>query len=494
MHDFPAGRYNQQATICIQFVRPNMRRKLKLLIFLLLSSNWGYAQSHSFDAKIFTVEELRADFTYWRDRLEQKHPLIYLYTPKYYLDSCFASIYQAINHPMNELEFYKLISPLPALIKDGHNFIIPSKQEIAILMHSDRLLPLDLTYIDRKLYVTLNLGSAEDLSTGMEIISINNISAEQMLNTFQSGMHRDGENLQLPNALLRHSFRFYFHLYYGISETYVMEYRNTSGDVMPCTLPGSTLDAIKKVKLSRYGNPENAAKFGLRLSIVDSLKAAVIAIRTFDAKTLKQTYHQNFKREVSAYFELIRKKGISNLILDLRDNGGGDPNYVKFILRNVLAQPFAQAIECRIVKDGSQGGFSERTRKKWYPWYGIGSFKPLKNSFKGNLYVLVNEGTFSSGVILASVLRKYNRAVFIGSETGGNPIIMGGYLLKTVWELPNTKMQVSPATLCTMYDAIHRNTGSGLIPDYIIKPTPQDLLAPGDRCLNYTYELIRNKK
>lgn len=107
---------------------------------------------------------------------------------------------------------------------------------------------------------------------------------------------------------------------------------------------------------------------------------------------------------------------------------------------------------------------------------------------------MVNEGTFSAGVILASVLRKYNRAVFVGNETGGNPIIMAGYLIKTSWKLPNTKIQMGSGTLCTMYDDIRQNQGRGLVPDYIVKPEPEDILTKQDRYLLYTLDIIRNSK
>lgn len=106
----------------------------------------------------------------------------------------------------------------------------------------------------------------------------------------------------------------------------------------------------------------------------------------------------------------------------------------------------------------------------------------------------MNEGTFSAGVIFASVLKKYNRAVFIGNETGGNPIIMAGYLINTSWKLPNTKIQISPGTLCTIYDDLNLNQGRGLVPKYMINTTAEDLISNNDRTLNYTIKLICESK
>ncbi len=66
----------------------------------------------------------------------------------------------------------------------------------------------------------------------------------------------------------------------------------------------------------------------------------------------------------SAYFNQIQTNQIDNLVIDLRENGGGNPDYVKEVLQYLFAKPFEQTIECRIVKAASKEKLSERTRKK----------------------------------------------------------------------------------------------------------------------------------
>ena len=45
---------------------------------------------------------------------------------------------------------------------------------------------------------------------------------------------------------------------------------------------------------------------------------------------------------------------------------------------------------------------------------------------KGELLVLINGGSFSSTAILCACLRRDQRALFIGEETGGNAHIISG--------------------------------------------------------------------
>lgn len=464
--------------------------KLIALSIILFLSNSVFSQTVAIDLKTFSVDELKEDFTFWRNRIEQKHPLIYFYTSKNQIDWCFDSLYQQINSPMTELEFIKLLTPIMALIQDGHNYVIPSEIALAKIIDYKYLFPLDLKFIDERLYVVQDLSTSEVLLTGMEITSINNISSNDMFQVFQKNLGRDGNNYQYAYATINKYFRLYFHTYFGFDKEFLINYHSKDNIENTCIIKGRSLDSIQKERLIRYPIEENNSTSGLNFYFIDSLHTAVLSIKTFSPTTT----NTKFQKEISNYFEAIKKNNALNLIIDLRDNSGGNPNLVKFILQHLFEEQFEQARECRIVKNSSNDKFSERTRKQWYPWYGIGTFKPKKNNFKGNIYVLVNEGTYSAGVIFSSVLQKYNRAVFVGDETGGNPIIMAGYLIKTSWKLPNTKIQIGSGILCTIYDDINLNQGRGLVPNYIVKTAPEDILSLNDKYLDYTLHLIINSK
>ncbi|MBL0009066.1 MAG: hypothetical protein IPP25_18325 [Saprospiraceae bacterium] len=467
-------------------------KKVKLISLLCLTalSNLVLSQKTTIDLNIFSITQLQEDFNYWRHRIESKHPLVYLYTPKNQVDRCFDSLYQEIKYPMTELAFIKLLTPIAALIQDGHTYVIPSKTALDSLRSSEYLLPLEVKCIDDRLYVTQDLSTSAVPLTGLEITAINTTTTKDILSLLLSNLGRDGNNYQHAYAAINESFRFHFHTFFGFDTTYVIHYRTHNNIDRTCTIPGRNLDSIKKEKSIRYPSNEQSSASGLKLNILDSIQTAILGIKTFSPATT----NKKFRAEISNYFETIRKANTLNLILDIRGNSGGNPNHVKFILQHVFDEPFEQARTCRVVKNRHEEELLTRTRKQWYPWYGIGKFKPRKNNFTGNVYALIDEGTYSAGVIFSSVLRKYNRAVFVGDETGGNPIIMAGYLIKTSWELPNTKIQFGSGTLCTIYDDLGLNRGRGLIPDHMINTKPEDLVSFKDQCFDYTLQLIRDKR
>jgi len=389
---------------------------------------------------------------------------------------------------MTELAFIKLLTPVAALIQDGHTYVIPSKPALDSLRNYEYLLPLEVKCIDGRLYVTQDLSTSAVPLTGLEITAINTTSTKDILSLLLSNLGRDGDNYQFAYAAINESFRFHFHTFFGFDTTYVIHYRTQDNRDSTCTIPGRNLDSIKKEKLTRYPIEVQTPESGLTLNIIDSVHTAVLGIKTFSPNIT----NKKFRADISKYFETIRNTNTLNLILDLRGNSGGNPNHVKFILQHVFDEPFEQARACRVVKNRHKEELLTRTRKQWYPWYGIGKFKPRKNNFAGNVYALIDEGTYSAGVIFSSVLRKYKRAVFVGNETGGNPIIMAGYLIKTSWQLPNTKIQFGSGTLCTIYDDLNLNQGRGLVPDHTIKIQPEDILSLHDRCLDYTLQNIRS--
>ena len=99
----------------------------------------------------------------------------------------------------------------------------------------------------------------------------------------------------------------------------------------------------------------------------------------------------------------------------------------------------------------------------------MGLMRPQPQAFKGQLYVLINGGSFSNSGIVSSALQHYNRAIFIGEESGGNKNIIAAYEKSIV--LPNTRIKVDVPTRQFEIRERAKNTGHGTIPNTIIKPS-----------------------
>jgi len=120
-----------------------------------------------------------------------------------------------------------------------------------------------------------------------------------------------------------------------------------------------------------------------------------------------QTYKEFMKRLLE-----LKSKGMKNLILDLRDNGGG-------VLDEAveIADEFLAGDKLITYTEG------KHVQKKEYRCRRKGQFET------GGLVVLVNENTASASEILLGALQDWDRATLVGRRTFGKGLVQDQYTL-----------------------------------------------------------------
>jgi len=143
-------------------------------------------------------------------------------------------------------------------------------------------------------------------------------------------------------------------------------------------------------------------------------------------------YNEEYKACVKAMFTEIKEKGIQNVCVDLRDNGGGN---------SLVANEFISYLDTD-------------TYKSWGQDWRLGPLviksqgSTIKNDreeellFTGNVYALTSVYTFSSAMDFAMLLTDNNLGTIIGEASGNSP---GSYGDIVVFKLQNSGlvMQVS---------------------------------------------------
>ncbi|MEN0050815.1 MAG: S41 family peptidase, partial [Bacteroidota bacterium] len=232
-------------------------------------------------------------------------------------------------------------------------------------------------------------------------------------------------------------------------------------------------DLLNKIKVHR--KEEQA----ISLAFNNPNSTAVLTIKDWHNHIVRKYYKQHFKKEITEIFRQIQERNIKNLIIDVRDNQGGDTKNSKLLLSYLLDQPFELVEDYKVAKNGKVVD-AKGPQMGWH--------KVRKERFKGRLFVLINGGSFSNTGIFCSVLKKYNRAIFIGEETGGSEFVICGSPKTVV--LPNTKVQVDIPRLQFLIKAYKLNELSGVKPNHEIKPTIQDLINEKDVVKEFAIQLI----
>lgn len=202
----------------------------------------------------------------------------------------------------------------------------------------------------------------------------------------------------------------------------------------------------------------------------------VLELRSFIGGTPAQ--FEAFSAFLEKTFETLRAGGQKTLVLDLRENGGGNSNFGDLLMPYLTAQPYRMfgSTQRKISKPflEHQKAFGATLPEAWTRTEALGLLQredaplriPPKNAlcFQGNLYALVGPFTASSALALATALKDFKLAEIVGEESSVNPSSFGDF---TVVNLPRTG---GSHTMSTSYftRAGDFDDGRGLLPDHII--------------------------
>jgi C-terminal processing protease CtpA/Prc len=219
--------------------------------------------------------------------------------------------------------------------------------------------------------------------------------------------------------------------------------------------------------------------------------AAILTVRTFYLPIIEAN-GQNYDDFFNASFNQLIRENVQHLIIDLRNNHGGtDPVAMSLLShlhdsllyyyrkRSSILKPDAKHVKKNNVYEIIGRG----------PW--TGKIRPARNIYKGKVYVLMNGYCVSAAAEFIGHLKNLNRAVFIGEETGGNPVIFTGGVSLPV-ELPHTRITGTiPLQLVEMNVSL-KNSGHGVMPDYNVVPSIDDILHERDIQMEFALQLIHH--
>jgi hypothetical protein len=476
-----------------------MKRRLFLLLFMGVFST-SFAQT-------FSVEQVQSDFKFLRRILEEAHPSLYWYTPKDSMDRAFEQVFQQLNRPLSEKEVFYLWAPLITKINCGHTYLIHS-QPFDAQKDDTFWLPFQSQIIGHQLFVKALGKNCSDttLVRGTEILQVNDIPMARIIEVARQNCQADGYNQTFKDYFLG-LFRLEETLndYFGLKTPYRFLIKPPLGEVRESTvfskhipqpnLPQPTLSK-QEIQNREREALEKLRSFKLLSQAPETLLMTCNGFRYDDFKTFDQLV-----------FQTARTQKIKHLIIDLRNNPGGDTSIGDDILRYLLTKPtynfltFDSPINQlffseQIAPAPKDHLFNPKQLKKLQNGNyrrtvdGIELITPHPTlHFSGQVYVLTSGFTFSAGAILASLLKAHTNAVFIGQETGGGEAGCSGGLTSKVI-LPHTQLVINFPHFRMETNTKAPNTGRGVMPHYPIIYTAQYIASGRDLELEKVVELI----
>ncbi|MDO1446358.1 S41 family peptidase [Rhodocytophaga aerolata] len=466
-----------------------------LLLLILLSLNLQLF------AQTLSPDQLQADFALFRKVLQEVHPQMYRYTSKQQFDSLFAATQACLNRPMTQHEFYKTMLPLLVSLRDGHIKWIVSGKDEHYPFFTDSLFPLKLYFVGEKAWVAANYGDSQ-IPEGAELVSINGQSINSIKQTlFPNMTFSDGYTVQGKYEDLNHFFSGYYATHYGAYATFDIVY-TLNGEEKKATIPAVTEQQIKDYVQAH----KPASQLPLRLAI-DETKTAVLTIERFwDDKK-----EQKYKPFIKDAFRQLKKENIQHLILDVRNNEGGNEPFGVWLYSYLAKQPFRYYDHIKVARKEKYSFHAwvpkiytkvirKYMLKKTDDGYvftfpkGLKTSKPKRNAFGGDVYVLINGNSFSVTTEFSARVHADGRATFVGQETGGGYRTNSSGMF-TILQLPHSKIDLGIPMfgfhMANVPDYIRH--GQGIEPNHTIVPTIEDILTKKDPILTFTRQLIQSK-
>jgi hypothetical protein len=401
----------------------------------------------------FSPEQLRADFAQMRNALESNHPDRLRYESAGALSGLFDAAFNSLQHDMTEGEFFRVVAPLVARYHCGHTQIRPSAG-----FSPGLVMPLGIYLSGGKAYVDADYGSGSAIPLGREVLSINGEALTGIVERMLAGISSDALNTSAKIFRLNRNFFLYYYYFWGEIPRFDLVLKDPAGG-------GESSLQVNAGPFAQV-NGAVSARFAAdgRLSLAINGDRAVLRVPSF-VISQNPDYRTFFENS----FRQLNDRGIAHLIIDIRGNGGGDPEMSVALISHLAEKPFIYFKKGA----GYPGLFAETP--------------PHAVHFSGTVHVLIDGGCFSTSGHFCSLIRYHKLGVFVG-ETGGGTFRCHDNSANFVLSRTGIQLRVARTT----YEAAvpDQDVSAGFPPDHRVVPTINDILSGRDSQMDFAVRLI----
>jgi hypothetical protein len=442
----------------------------------------------TFGQKYFPKQDVIEDIQFLRESLEEAHYNLYTYVTKKAFDQNFENVKASITKDsLSLLETTSLFQSVISKANNGHTEIIfPVAAYFEYAESGGTLFPLEIVFENGKALIRKNFSNNNALKIGSEIISINEMTINEVLEKIYPLISAERRYFKLAKLELFSFPRFYWQAF-GEQKNFEVEIKK-NGTIEKYQL--KSIDLIEDFESSRNEIWSDKRELDFLNHI------AYIKPGNFGGDELA------YRRFLDSSFLVINYRKSPYLIIDLRNNRGGDDFFSDYLVSYIADKPFRWNSEftlktSSILKAHVQKNY-DTTNPFWksvmthengsiYP-YDFEAYKPqsIDKRYTGDVYVLINRQSHSQSAVTAAQIQDYDFATIVGEETGDFPSLLASQFSYT---LPNTRIEVKIAK-----GYIVRVNGSkraeGVIPDIYIN---DHLLDEEDEILDGLLQQIEKK-
>lgn len=463
-------------------------------------------------SKKISSDKLKADLALLQNILEKNHPSLYWYTSKDSIDYYFKATQASLTDSLTELQFKNRTAWMLGKIHCGHTVVRSSKHYTQYFFGKrPPSFPLSLKVWQDSAVVVTNYNRDSILKRGTVITGINSKSTAKILDSICQLIGTDGYANNLKYQLISFNFPAYYKNTFGLDSGYVISYLDSIGQSKKITIKNydpKTDSSFTRTPLDPAGITKKQfrsfAAFSDRNMVIDTiLNAAILSVNTFSEGRLNHFFRKSFKK--------IKEQHVKNLVLDLRQNSGGNILSSTRLCQYIVDRPFRVADTVAALT--RTFAYKKNIRPWFLYWLSMHlsgrryedgrihfryfekhAFKPRKaNHFNGDVYIVTGGYTFSAAALATSTLKGQRNVTVVGEETGGGAYGNSAMHLPTI-TLPHSGLRVTLPLYRLVLNAKRPKNGRGIFPDVEVKPSSIYIKRGIDGKLEKVKALITEKR
>ena len=395
---------------------------------------------------------LRGELAHLYESLQSAHVNLFVHRTKSEYDERFNASLRAIDRPMRRLDVVRLFMPFVAYGRIGHAKIdFPIQDYIAYYQAGGILLPLDIAFRDGRPLLAHAYVDHPALVPGREVLRINERPIADWLD--RTGRFVSAERPYMVNAQLESMFPRLMWLSEGRVDQYSVTLQTEDGAQATVELQPKSVAVIEEAKAAR----EAEAHRRTARMLDDS--TAYLRPGPFYAAGGEESLESVVAFYDTAFADFIAA-GAQDLIVDLRNNPGGDNSFSDPMIAWFADRPFRFASryvlkaspETRRVLDELATRYPDGVSAQMQAAmqahddgerfeFKIPKVSPRSGKrFTGRVWALINRHSYSNATTVAAIIQDNGFGTLVGEQTADLPT---SYASSAQFTLPVTGLAVT---------------------------------------------------
>ena len=467
------------------------RTALAAALCLTLYAQGSDAKAQA-NAVMLPPEAVRSDFDALYVQLEQAHYDLFAHRPRGDYDRFHAQLRSEIDEPMNSAAAALLFQRFVAYGRVGHARIdAPVQAFVADLAGGSRLLPLFIRVDEGRVVLTATADADGRFPAGSEILEINEHPAADWLDRLEA--YVSAERPYMAHALMEQSFPVLLGFELGNIDGVDVRAITPTGQAVEGRIDAVTL-AGRRAIAAAWPTPspprEEPREFNMLPDGVGYLRPGPFHNLAAPAEGPQPSYSPvEFTDFIDGAFARLLEANATDLIIDLRDNPGGDNSFSDLMVAWFADRPFRFASRFSLKASAQTKAWYAKSAATEAPDAGLAALlaaeaaqpdgarydyplplNPPRSEprFHGRVHVLVNRHSYSNAASVAALIQDYGFGHVLGEETADVPTTYASVLY---FDLPETGITVTyPKSRIVRPNGDERL--SGVVPDHALPRPP----------------------